>query len=420
MKKYEVNVEKLDNLSIFQLREVGARVGVKNPTTLRTKELKEQIIDVINGKIEPYKKEKSGRPHKSIISDDQWDELVGFKNPFNAFQDQKDVQYLSLYSPTSSVNKRLSDKILTGYVAESFNELIFIHGEPDEIDASKFAKITRQSINSSLVLPGDKITCKIKFEDLTSLNDIPSPEVTEIITINGKRTDPYEATFNKNADLTDGTPITFSLPQLQFINTKCPVYTGQRVYIFGESNSGQTYLANSIAKDLSKDYKVVYLATCKKPEEKLNIENIEYFFTTFDVSPTNLLFNFELALDRAKNLCNNGYKTVFIIDDISSYIINYANALKSKYSMPDLHYDEILQSIKSLCASSKNTVKGSLTTFITGIDNLNAPFNSYLETINTLSTNHIVLSKKDFQENKPEFFVEEKTFANEKTRSNLV
>ena len=57
----------LDNLSIFELRDLARKVGVFNPTVLKKNELINQIYDIKSGKIKPHiSKTKQGRPPKEI------------------------------------------------------------------------------------------------------------------------------------------------------------------------------------------------------------------------------------------------------------------------------------------------------------------------------------------------------------------
>ena len=77
--KYNVDINKLSSLNLYQLREVGSKIGVKNPTAMKTEELRNAIKMVVKGQIEPYEKIKSGRPHRrEIIPDEDWNKVVGY------------------------------------------------------------------------------------------------------------------------------------------------------------------------------------------------------------------------------------------------------------------------------------------------------------------------------------------------------
>ena len=56
-----MNRSELENKSLHELRTIGRKIGVKSVTTLRKKLLINAILDVSNGKIEPYFSTR-GRP----------------------------------------------------------------------------------------------------------------------------------------------------------------------------------------------------------------------------------------------------------------------------------------------------------------------------------------------------------------------
>ena len=59
--------EQLNELSIFALRELARRTGVYAPTSKKKNELIREIIDISEGKKQPYiAKTKQGRPPKGI------------------------------------------------------------------------------------------------------------------------------------------------------------------------------------------------------------------------------------------------------------------------------------------------------------------------------------------------------------------
>ena len=412
MQEYSVDINKLDKLSIFQLREVGAKVGVKNPTALRTEDLKKAIIDVVTGKVPPYKKAKSGRPHKSIIPDEEWNKIVGFEDDFNMFDTNETT---SLYSYSSSLNKRLEEKVLTGYTIEMFGIFLCAIGEANELQMDKCAKITTETLHYPLLQVGDKITCNIEVTDEDKL-----PNVTKICSINGYDVKEYASKYEEKESKYFDKTINFTLPQLQFINTNYPIKLGQRVLIMGEKDSGQTFMENSIAKDLSKEFKIVYLAIGKKPEDRITLPISDYFFTTFDIKPADLIFTYEVALNRAKNLCNNGENVIFLIDDLSSLINNYISYFKQKKIYFDTSNEEILQKIKTLFASGKNTENGSLTIITSTNNDLPTPFNEYINEITSFCNCIIYLNKEEFQNNEEEFYDKNKTWIEEEKRRNIV
>ena len=69
MEKENEKNEKLQNnlqeLGIFQLRNLARQVGVKLPTTFKKAELIQKITEIVQGEKEPFfRKDKKGRPTK--------------------------------------------------------------------------------------------------------------------------------------------------------------------------------------------------------------------------------------------------------------------------------------------------------------------------------------------------------------------
>ena len=433
MKEYDVDTRKLDKLTIYQLRDVGAKVGVRNPTTMRSAELREAICDIVSGKNAPYRKTKSGRPHKDIIKDEEWDDLVGFNSSFE-FSSTNDM--LSLYSSISNVHPAMQEKVYSGYVMLAQNELMVAIGNPDDIKIDKFAKITTETSNFSIVKPGDKVTCTIKMNDIKQ----DSPTVTEILLINnqppfvepledevddevfgtedntandyGSNIEKKEATLNENGTFP------FKYPQLQFLRDKYPMQLGQRALFVGLPQSGQEFLANSIAKDLSlQGYKVVYFSGGKNPEDRINFnENVEYFFSTFDILPKNLIFNFEVAFARAKNLSKQ-HHVIFVLDDITDLIKYYDMLIRQKSNIQNIDVQqEIIHQFKTIFATSVREKYNSLSIFAFG-STPEAQFSMYYPEIERLINCRFALNHQDFVDGKTTFLDETACYVSPPTRS---
>ena len=405
--KYNVDIDKLTTLNLFQLREVGSKVGVRNPTALKADELREAIIKVVTGQVEPYLKIKSGRPHrKQIIADEDWNKLVGFDNDLNqTFGINQNVTG-ALYSVEGSILEQSANEVYRGYVKFLGNSAYFFTDIFQNYDLNKYAVVSNNINYFNFLRSGDEISCNIDFTASV-------PKVIKIITINGF--EPMElnrSNFDSIEPEAMLKPINFTLPQLKFINTVCPIKLGQRMIIKGPSGSGQTYLANSIAKDLEEKYSVVYFAVCKRPEDKVNLKACEYFFTTFDTIPRDIIFFFEFILDRIKRLCEFGQNVVFIIDDIISLMLNLRNLVAERHKNVETYYGEILQQIKKLFALSKYSSKGSLTIICTSFtDSIVSQFNEFVVDLDKLCNCHIGLNRQAFNQGNLEFYDKNETYA---------
>ncbi len=419
MKEYEVDIRKLDNLSIYQLREVGARVGVRNPTTLRSAELRQQIIDIVTGKQQPYLKSKSGRPHKPVIKDEEWDDIVGFNNTLQACSPDN---LFSLHSASSSIYPTSPDTIYSGYIIQIQGALVLAVGDARQIRINKFARINADIEHYKLLKQGDVITATLSRED----NERANPYVTAIKSINGetdfKKLYDTPPTPNSTTENRKNLPkFSYNYPQLRFLNEELPVMAGQRALFIGaDINCGQEFLANSIARDLSNKFYVVFYSCNKPPEDEMDFEkNVDYFFSTFDINPRNIVFDFEVALARAVNLSRKTH-TIFIVDNLMDIMTSYARLLQEANSDNSANiYEEAFQQIKSLFAIKGITNLGSLTLFAFTSTPKESELANYIAKMFPLVNCRYVLDQTAFLQGDTEFLVRSECHTTQ-PRSNII
>ena len=61
----EITRDYLDACGIHEIREYARSVGVQHPTALKKQKLIDGILDIRDGKVEPQKGKKAGRPPKT-------------------------------------------------------------------------------------------------------------------------------------------------------------------------------------------------------------------------------------------------------------------------------------------------------------------------------------------------------------------
>ena len=403
--KYNVDINKLSSLNLYQLREVGSKIGVKNPTAMKTEELRNAIKMVVKGQIEPYEKIKSGRPHRrEIIPDEDWNKVVGYDSSINyTFGNSNSI--FGTFCSTAGSKQQIENDVFSGIAKKINNPLYIMKGTLSKIDTTSYVVVDPSVTYANKIHETDYVECIVE-------NKNTKPIVTKIIKINQQN--PAEikrVNFDNLLPCSLGEQIKFDLPQLQFLNNICPIHLGQRVMISGKLGSGQTYLTNSIAKDLERKYAVVFLATSKRPEERIYLDQVDYIFTTFDTLPQDLLLYYELAYERAKRLCENGENAILIIDDIVMLMQTIRNILSERSSNVQEYYDDILQQFKKLLALSKNTQNGSLTIICATSHCSIDTFNEYVEQLDDLCNCHIKLNYDAYIKGDLEFFEKDKTYA---------
>ncbi len=393
MQKYEVDVSKLDSLNVYQLREVGFKIGVKNPTTMTTTQLKDAITQITLGTSLPYIKKKSGRPRKKeLIPDNKWNHLIGFENTFEQHFPTIYANKNFAQSPDQSVFQSLKSTIWDGYVYSFDNNLYFFP------NTKCWSEIKYALINPNLPLfyqlqSGDYITCKIDFLQTPCV-------VNEIIKISPPTQDAIDEPFR------------YTLPQLDFVPKQCPIKKGNRIFIHGLSFSGQTYLCNSFAKNFDDQAAVVYFSIAKKPEERITLKDAEYFFSTFDVDEQSIVFYFHILCERVKRLCALGQDVVFIIDDLNTLFKSiYTHSTQNHHQPAEVVYNQITQQIKRLLASSGAFDKGSITLIVASFDDEHDTLlKEILCNVNKMCNTHIALDRNAFMHGETYFLVEEDTY----------
>ncbi len=401
MPKYDVDISKLSSLNVYQLREVGFKIGVKNPTTMTTHDLRDEIMKIVLGTVQPYHKKKLGRPRKKeLIPDSKWNQMIGFDN---TFEQNYPIIYSSnslARSTNSSELNKIQDQEFSGFVY-GFDSALYFFANSKSWEAVKYANIDPNLPNYYSLHSGDYITCKLDFlhnpcsvSEVTSINNIP---ITDI----GKPLSPH-----KTAQLQ------FNLTQLKFINEKCPFSLGQRVCVHGPTAAGQTYLCNSFAKNFDENFHVVLFSIAKKPEEKITLVNGEYYFSTFDVDDQSVVFYFDLLCEHVKRLSKLNKDVIFIVDDINTLmksIYNYAEF--KRHQTPGLIYAQIDQQIKKLLSCSGQNENGSITLILSCSDDaLDTQLKNLLYSLNKMCNTHIMLDRTAYMQGDMEFFVENETY----------
>ena len=403
MAKYEVDVTKLGALNVYQLREVGFKIGVKNPTTMTTTTLRNEIMKIALGIVEPYHKKKLGRPRKKeLIPDSEWDTTIGFDNSFEKnFPTIYNTQNLA-YSSSASEFDKLQTREFAGFVY-SFDNSLYFFANDKTWDKVKYASIPTSLPQYYALHSGDYVTCKIDFTK--------SPcELCEIVDING--TSMLDIGKPQIQPKSSVAPLCYNLPQLKFINEKCPFSMGQRVCIHGLTSAGQTYLCNSLAKNFDENYSVVVFSIGKKPEEKISLKNAEYYFSTFDVEDQDVVFYFNLLCDHVKRLSKQGNNVFFIVDDLNAIMKSIFNhSENSRHQAPGLVYTQIEQQLKKLLACSGVNENGSVTLIVAcNDDEVDTQYKSILSLINKMCNTHISLDRLAYMKGNDNFVIDEETY----------
>ena len=162
-----LDVSALESLGIYMLRDIGRKIGVKLPTTLKKAELIRQIKAIHSGEQEPYTQQtKKGRPPKTIESIDSLvegyfekkEESTEF-NDYSTFEfigvcedDYKENSYITAYGD-DVILKGIFDVVKDGgVIVDILNKIVLVCLDNFEIEKYGLKQ-------------GDFVECVAKFQE---------------------------------------------------------------------------------------------------------------------------------------------------------------------------------------------------------------------------------------------------------------
>ena len=365
----DVTREYLDNMGIHEIRTFAREVGVPHPTSLKKQEMIDCILDIRDGKAEPQKVRKAGRPPKTgagapTIIQSQPEAQA----PVEKQEEKKSVNYRT-YIPQqrrpmdnrrrygdwrnndqdrtfSDASDNRFDKKAQG--TETFNETDdktsllgcevrsgILEILPDGYgflrasnfrNSSKDSYVPTQKIKRSGLRPGDFVTayCRATAEG-------KPPAVEAIIEVNNKNVD-YALSRPRFDDLTPIFPnerLRLEIPgrrnelAARAIDLIAPIGKGQRAMVVSPPKAGKTTLLKMIANSISEnspEVKLMVLLIDERPEEVTDMQRSikgEVIYSTFDEESDNHIKVAELVLNRAKRMVEDGQDVVILLDSLT-------------------------------------------------------------------------------------------------------
>lgn len=287
---------KLNELNIYALRELGRRVGVSSPTSKKKEELIEAILNIQLGKKQPETtKTKQGRPPKT------------FGYNFNILD--SNLSKISMHQDVK--NYDISEvQTVAGYIELINNNSAFLWVEKNNTYFNYF--VSSQVIDGLNLKTGDRVVVKV-------CGDENQTTVTEIYNINGCPKSKYNA---KRVDYYDienvlpNKPLVFNNAEYNSLGLKM----GENTYVYGSNNNMNTCAIVDMMNACKCEYKLyVNVSIAEKNKMFLNnINNAEKLVANLtdeiDVSRRVL----SLAIERAKRLIECGEDVLVVIDDLLS------------------------------------------------------------------------------------------------------
>ena len=353
----KINVEKLQELGIFEIRNLAREVGVYSPTTLKKQELIEKILRIMNGEDEPYiKKTKQGRPPKNLTSINN---LVDVIVPSKIFENKKTSNtktYFCDLNESINVNvvgtNETNFKSLVRVYDDGEYALAFLNNYEEEKEHVVF--ITKLQVEFYKLKNGDEISGKFTFispdkpfilKEIYSINDINFTE-----------------NFKRNEDFS-------LLPAIApYQKLKMNIYkVNEEIYnnidLFSPLAKGQRALLNSCTFNNSLNYQIVNRLTTsvndlkglailidEMPENYYALKNNNRMETLSNNYNQNKNFRLELdiKLERLKRQVESGEQVLLFINDIDklyNYLVNLYVLDKNTKESAQIYAEEYIKNI---------------------------------------------------------------------------
>lgn len=367
--------EALENLGIYELRNVARQVGVYSPTKYKKEILVDKILAIIQGKEQPYvKKTNQGRPAKQIAGiDDIMNIFVPKIETKSLYQQQ--VEKYKLFGPVFMQEINFTPENFSkcsGFVKilpENY-AVIFKHGYFENNQNSFY--LTPQMLNATNVKTGDVV------EGLYYNIDSSKPNIVKRLTaVNGmsgedvkmpkERVDfeQLDAIYpNRKIELTDPNYVDF-----QIINKICPIGQGSRVMMNYYENYYTEDLVIDLVRDLSLKYNVTMFSVDDRPEDlsliKSECVDLKMLNKNKELNDDQYFEFFDICLNSLLRQVENGRNQIVIIKDLQKlerfferYFILYCQ--KQENEAKFLAQDKI----KKILSLAKNTQEGKALTII--------------------------------------------------------
>lgn len=324
--------EKLESLSLTQVKELAKAKGIKGITGMRKANIIDKILEVVEaeeqqGQEEPENEPKQERQERKGEARGQGkrDKDTREKSSYNNIEKEEKGR-------KTRQDKREDNSLDSGIVAYGILEVMpdgfgFIRCEnylpgDNDIYVSPM-QIRRFNLKTGDILLGKvKVkTEKEKFAALLCLNQVNGFPVEAAVT--RKNFEDLTPVFpNQRIRLEDGN----NSRAMRIVDLVSPVGKGQRGMIVAPPKAGKTTLLKQIAKSITRSHPEMHLIILlidERPEEVTDIKeaiegkHVEVIYSTFDELPEHHKRVSEMVMERAKRLVEHKKDVIILLDSIT-------------------------------------------------------------------------------------------------------
>lgn len=333
-----MEIDKIEQMTLAQLREVAKGLGIKNISRLKKNELKEEIqgnipktIEVkgvkLTEKISPKNTavENINKEYQEKIREDEKPLEVSVRQ--SEVKDNLDREQQSLPEKREKLKEIISDSEKAKGVLEiqENNNFGFLRCQ-NYLSGDNDVYVSPSQIRRFNLRTGDEVEGKVRLPK----EGEKFKALLYVETVNGER--PEKAIGRKAFEYL--TPI-FPKERLRLetgnerdlssrlMDIICPIGKGQRGIIVAPPKAGKTTLLKKVAQNISANYpdiKLIVLLIDERPEEVTDMKrsiNGEVIYSTFDEEPQNHTKVASMVLERAKRMVEMGKDVVILLDSIT-------------------------------------------------------------------------------------------------------
>ncbi len=325
--------EKLESLSLVQLRDIARFLHVKYILQYRKMELIEQILaanEVINdGEETEFKYDASGEIVQKKIESDKKAQNTQSRGGYGRNENKSDYAKKTEIIIEENPEPAIKEEIM---VADGILEIMpdgygfircenFLPGENDVYVSP--SQIRRFKLKTGDILNGNMRQKNIneKFGAMTHLNRINGIPVENAMgRPNFEDLTPVFPNKRLRMETSSGNMA------MRIVDLIAPIGKGQRGMIVSPPKAGKTTLLKEVAKSVqinNPDMHMIILLIDERPEEVTDIKeaiegkNIEVIYSTFDELPEHHKRVSEMVIERAKRLVEMKKDVVILLDSIT-------------------------------------------------------------------------------------------------------
>lgn len=343
-----MNEKQLNELNIHALRELARTVGVNSPTSKQKNVLINEILSIAQGKQQPNKTTKHGRPPKGSVCD--------FSNLFTTTENTNTLSKQIVFKQDPSIYLDTDISTVEGYVEKIDNAVAFLWVQ----NKNDFSRIFLPSniLNKYSLRCGDKVVAEIaKEENQLIVKDVFNINNCPIVEFNFKR---------KNFE---DIPAIMCKQVVGFNNeilNSYKIMKGENVYLYGLNSNQNTLAVVNYLNSCNIENKI-YLNLSVIEKNKIlfkDLKNAEMFTLNLveDIDVSKRLF--ALVVERVQRILEQNEDVIIAIDDILTI-----SSLSENHN----------QLIKALISLAKDTKKGSVSIVSVMLNNNNAMLEKFAD-----------------------------------------